>query len=186
MAAEVQSMQGLVTEDVEVPFQRNETSNLNLRMRTTLTNSLRAKIAVAILFAMAGAAILGVLVRSGHADSLTATLIQPQRAYNVLSASSGQWVEQPIAQVPGVEEAQLNVKMVGSEVRGNHVVGHLVTLANPEGRVSLALPPGGCGTRELTTMTATAHKPICKLAVNAGYFNVHNGACIGNVVSDGQ
>merc|ERR1711953_1617748 len=79
-----------------------------------------------------------------------------------------------------------SVKMVGSEVRGNHVVGHLVTLANPVGRVSLALPPGGCGTRELTTVTAKAHRPICKLAFNAGYFNVQNGACIGNVVSNGQ
>jgi len=97
-----------------------------------------------------------------------------------------QWVEQPIAQVPGIDEAQLSVKMVGSEVRGNHGVGHLVTLANPAGRVSLALPPGGCGTRELTTVTAKTHNPICKLAINAGYFDVHNGACIGNVVSDGQ
>jgi hypothetical protein len=103
-----------------------------------------------------------------------------------MGGSPNQFVEQPIAQIPGIKEAQLTVKMVGSEVSGNHVVGHLVTLANPEGRVSLALPPGGCGNRELTTMTAKAHKPICKLAINAGYFNVHNGACIGNVVSDGQ
>merc|ERR1719270_1407527 len=102
------------------------------------------------------------------------------------TGSSTQWVEQPIAQVPGTKEAQLSVKMVGSEVHGNHVTGHLVTLANPEGRVSLALPPGGCGTRELTTVTAKTHKPMCKLAINAGYFNVRNGACIGNVVSDGR
>jgi len=186
MAAEMQLIQASDTEDMEVPFQRRETSNLNLGMRTTLTYSLRVKIAAAVLFAAAGAAILGAMVRSGHADSSAATLTQPQRAYSVMTGSYNQWVEQAVAQVPGIKEAQLTVKMLGSDVRGNHVVGHLVTLANPEGRVSLALPPGGCGTRELTTVTAATHKPICKLAINAGYFNVHNGACIGNVVSHGQ
>jgi hypothetical protein len=172
---------------MEVPFQQGETSNLNLGMRATLTYSLRAKISAAILFVTAGIAILVAIERSGNTDSSATTLTQPQRAYSVVMTSSpNQWVEQPIAQIPGIKEAQLTVKMLGSEVRGNHVVGHLVTLANPEGRVSLALPPGGCGKRELTTVTAKAHKPICKLAINAGYFNVHNGACIGNVVSDGQ
>jgi len=79
--------------------------------------------------------------------------------------------------------AQLQVQMVGFEVDGAHVAGHLAKLDNPAGRVSLALPPAGCGTREKVTVTSQAHRPRCKLAVNAGYFNVHNGACIGNVVS---
>jgi len=81
--------------------------------------------------------------------------------------------------------AQMQVQMLGFEEHGAHVAGHLVTLANPAGRVSLALPPGGCGTREKVTITSQVHRPRCKLAVNAGYFNVHNGACIGNVVSQG-
>jgi len=81
--------------------------------------------------------------------------------------------------------AQLQVQMLGFEVNGAHVVGHLATLDNPTGRVSLALPPGGCGSRELVTVTSQTHRPRCKFAVNAGYFNVHNGACIGNVVSHG-
>jgi len=102
------------------------------------------------------------------------------------SDTTNTWVEQPIAQIPGITDAQLRVRMLGAEVDGNHVTGHLVTLANPLDRVSLALPPGGCGTRELTTVTAKAQKPVCKLAINAGYFNVHNGACIGNVVSHSQ
>jgi len=99
---------------------------------------------------------------------------------------SGRFVTKKMAQVPGINKAQLDVRMVGSEVVGNHVVGHLVTLANPIGRVQLALPPKGCGTRELTTVTARSHRPFCKLAINAGYFNVSDGACIGNVVSHGQ
>jgi len=187
MAEEMQSVPTCDAEGMDVPFQQRETSNLDLGMRTNPTYSLRAKIATAILFATAGIALLVVLVRSGHADSSAATFTQPQRDYSVMNTgSSNQWVEQPISQVPGTKEAQLSVKMVGSDIRGNHVVGHLVTLANPEGRVSLALPPGGCGTRELTTVTAKSHKPFCKLAINAGYFNVHTGACIGNVISDGR
>jgi hypothetical protein len=82
--------------------------------------------------------------------------------------------------------AQLQVRMLGFEVNGAHVVGHMATLDNPAGRVSLALPPGGCGSRELVTVTSQTHRPRCKFAVNAGYFNVHNGACIGNVVSHGS
>jgi len=95
-------------------------------------------------------------------------------------------VEQPIAQLPGIDEAQLSVRLLGQEVRGTHIVGHLATLANPVGRVSLVLPPGGCGSRELTTVTGQTHRPVCKLAINAGYFNVTDGACIGNVVSHGS
>ena len=75
--------------------------------------------------------------------------------------------------------------MLGFDSEGIHVTGHLVKVDYPIGRVSLALPPGGCGTRERTTVTAQKHTPRCRLAVNAGYFNVHTDACIGNVVSDG-
>jgi len=95
-------------------------------------------------------------------------------------------VEQPIAKLPGIEGTQLSVRLLGADVDGTHITGHLVSLANPLGRVSLALPPMGCGSREYTTVTAKTHKPACKLAINAGYFNVNNGACIGNVVSHGQ
>merc|ERR1712129_690616 len=92
---------------------------------------------------------------------------------------SGRFVTRDMAQVPGISKAQLDVRMVGQEIAGNHVVGHLATLANPVGRVQLALPPNGCGTREVTTVTAKSHRPFCKLAINAGYFNVTDGACIG-------
>jgi len=102
------------------------------------------------------------------------------------SSLSDRYVSKKMAQVPGISKAQLEVRMLGQEVAGNHVVGHLATLANPVGRVQLALPPQGCGTRELTTVTAKSHRPFCKLAINAGYFNVTDGACIGNVVSHGE
>jgi len=95
-------------------------------------------------------------------------------------------VTKMMAQVSGISKAQLDVRMVGQETSGNHVTGHLVTLANPAGRMQLALPPNECRAREKTTVTAKSHRPFCKLAIKTGYFNVHDGACIGNVVSHGQ
>jgi len=90
-----------------------------------------------------------------------------------------------MSNVPGMPSLQMSLQMLGFDSEGTHVTGHLVKVDNPIGRVSLALPPGGCGTRERTTVTAQKHSPRCRLAVNAGYFNVHTDACIGNVVSDG-
>merc|ERR1719412_1334852 len=87
--------------------------------------------------------------------------------------------------VPSMKSAEVDVRMLGLEVQGTHVLGHLATVSNPSGHVSLALPPGGCGTREKVTVTSRLHHPRCKLAVNAGYFNVTDGSCIGNVIADG-
>uniref|UniRef100_A0A7S0A6V4 Phosphodiester glycosidase domain-containing protein n=1 Tax=Pyrodinium bahamense TaxID=73915 RepID=A0A7S0A6V4_9DINO len=90
-----------------------------------------------------------------------------------------------MAPLPGMSDLQMSVEMLGLEANSSHVLGHLVKVNNPIGRVSLALPPGGCGTREKTSVTAQKHHPKCRLAINAGYFNVTDGACIGNLVSDG-
>jgi len=113
-----------------------------------------------------------------------AALIGGAAAYSAIDDAPRK-IAQSVGTGSGVENAELKVQMLGFEVEGTHVVGHLATLANPAGRVSLALPPGGCGSRELVTVTSQAHRPRCRFAVNAGYFNVTNGACIGNVVSQG-
>jgi len=113
---------------------------------------------------------------------LIAAFIPGVTAYKVID-DSPRVTSKVAGGAPG--STQLQVQMVGFEVEGTHVAGHLATLGNPAGRVSLAMPPGGCGSRELVTVTSQMHRPRCKFAVNAGYFNVHNGACIGNVVSHG-
>jgi len=95
------------------------------------------------------------------------------------------FVETNIANPPG-DTAQMKVDIIGGEIKGNHIQGHLVTLANPLGRVSIREPPNGCGTFEKTSVTSMARDPKCLLAINAGYFDVHSGACIGNVVVDGR
>jgi len=113
---------------------------------------------------------------------LIAAVIPGVTAYSAID-DSPRVTSKAAGRAPG--SAQLQVQMLGFEVKGTHVAGHLATLENPAGRVSLALPPSGCGSRELITVTSQTHRPRCKFAVNAGYFNVHNGACIGNVVSEG-
>jgi len=112
-------------------------------------------------------------------------LLALAQAYEEVAPGSKRFVEQPMAPLPGIPDLQMSVEMLGLESNGAHVLGHLVKVNNPVGRVSMALPPGGCGSREKTSITAQQHSPRCKIAINAGYFNVHNGACIGNLVSDG-
>jgi len=117
-------------------------------------------------------------------DSVQPTL-ETLQAYEEVAAGSQRFVEQPMAPLPGIPDLQMSVEMLGLESDDTHVLGHLVTVNNPIGRVSMALPPGGCGSREKTSVTAQKHSPRCRIAINAGYFNVTNGACIGNLVSDG-
>merc|ERR1719150_1204613 len=133
---------------------------------------------------LVGVGLAAVLV-SGH--SLTGpapAALHLQSAYQV-EGSSDRWVEQAMNPVPSIDHAGMELKMLGMEVEGTHVLGHLATISNPRGHVSLALPPGGCGSREKVTVTMQQHHPRCTLAINAGYFNVTDSACIGNVVSHG-
>jgi len=148
------------------------------------------KVALGLL--VAGALVAGAVLASSAASgrrsqqAAAPLLERPLRAFQALAPSAGgRFVEQAIARAPGLERAEIDVRLLGTEAGGTHVTGHLVKVANPLGRVSLALPPGGCGTRELVTKTAMAHHPTCRVAINAGYFNVTDGACIGNVVSGG-
>jgi len=172
--------------DVEVPFQKQANKALTVEFKgARCAWSRRGLLTGSLLAVMFGTAIVGTFFNSDHTDSKTT----PRRLFQGTEMSTPHfWVEQNMAEVPGVPEAQLNIRMLGAEVGEppSHVVGHLVTLANPLQRVSLALPPGGCGSRELTTVTARSHHPACRLAINAGYFNVHDGSCIGNVVSHGK
>ena len=79
-------------------------------------------------------------------------------------------------------------------IKRRYVVGSIAFLEQPYYTLSVLEPGnrGGCkirywsATRSLVSETASHRLGGCKLAVNAGYFNVHNGHCLGNVVSDGR
>jgi len=123
--------------------------------------------------------------RSGASSDSAQPALATLQADQEVAPGSQRFVQQPMAALPGIPDLQMSVEMMGLESGGAHVLGHLVKVSNPIGRVSMALPPGGCGTREKTSVTAQKHSPRCRLAINTGYFNVTDGACIGNLVSDG-
>lgn len=68
--------------------------------------------------------------------------------------------------------------------------GHLLKVKNPFGRLAVVPPlPGGCGTLQEVWETAKRYKSECTIAVNGGYFDLHEDnlyGCIGNLVSDGK
>ncbi len=74
-----------------------------------------------------------------------------------------------------------------------YVVGTIAYVRNPYYTFSVLEPskPGGCNqefyytTRSSVVDTVNNRRFGCHLAANAGYFNVLNGQCLGNVVSDG-
>lgn len=102
------------------------------------------------------------------------------------TAASPSFVEKMMSHTDTTDTLNMTVQMLGMDTHGEHVLGHLVKIANPAGHLSLQLPHGTCGRRAKTSETAAKQAPACKLAINAGYFNVHTSACIGNVVSDGH
>lgn len=75
-----------------------------------------------------------------------------------------------------------------------YLVGSIAYIEQPYYTFSVLEPGhrGGCkiqywsATRSTVRNTASHRYGGCRLAVNAGYFNVHTGRCLGNIVSDGH
>jgi N-acetylglucosamine-1-phosphodiester alpha-N-acetylglucosaminidase len=65
------------------------------------------------------------------------------------------------------------------------VTGNFFRISNPKDHVAI-FPPleNKCGKR--VTASSNAQRHGCRLATNAGFFNVKNGDCLGNLVSDGH
>lgn len=79
-------------------------------------------------------------------------------------------------------------------LRRRYAVGTITFVKNPYYTLSILEPShkGTCQTKYyLTTKstvleTAAKRKHGCRVAANAGYFNVANGRCLGNIVSNGH
>ena len=69
--------------------------------------------------------------------------------------------------------------------RDNQV--HFTIVNNPLSTVSVLEPGsiGGCEDQMRSTVVESAKQKNCLVAINAGFFNTHNGSCLGNVISDG-
>ena len=65
------------------------------------------------------------------------------------------------------------------------VLGHLTVVNNPLRTVSVLEPggPGGCAKHVLETVAQTARHKNCIFASNAGFFNTHNGSCLGEFLT---
>ena len=79
-------------------------------------------------------------------------------------------------------------------LRKRYLIGSIAYIGQPYYTFSVLEPGhrGGCevqywsATRSTVRDTASHHYGGCRLAINAGYFNVRNGHCLGNIVSDGH
>lgn len=72
-----------------------------------------------------------------------------------------------------------------------HILGHVWTIKNPINHVLVAEPfGGGCRARARATVTETSKDKNCSGAINAGFFDISggptDGACIGNVITNGR
>jgi exopolysaccharide biosynthesis protein len=73
-------------------------------------------------------------------------------------------------------------------------LGSIAFVKHPFFTMSILEPdePGGCkmeffsASRSTVSATSSKSQRGCKLALNAGYFSVANGQCLGNIVSDGR
>lgn len=78
--------------------------------------------------------------------------------------------------------------------RSKYLLGSIAYVEDPYYTMSVLEPyePGGCTERYFrtarSTVSSTSHRRFngCKLAINAGYFSMTTGKCLGNVVSDGR
>ncbi|XP_013922733.1 PREDICTED: uncharacterized protein LOC106549565 [Thamnophis sirtalis] len=71
---------------------------------------------------------------------------------------------------------------------GRLVYGHLTIVRDPLRTFSVLEPggPGGCHLHRRATVEETVSRSQCLVAQNGGFFNTKTGACLGNIVSDGQ
>lgn len=84
------------------------------------------------------------------------------------------------------EYANYSTQHIGSQTPTATVRGTLFSLHNPIGHFSILPPDGGCANNSRTLSSTTAKEHNCLAATNAGFFNVDNGTCIGNLVSNSQ
>ena len=92
------------------------------------------------------------------------------------------------------DKVESNLHNIYSVHRRRYLMGSIAFLKDPYYAVSVLEPlkPSGCQIKYYSasrgTVRNTVHNRVngCTVAVNAGYFSMKNGRCLGNVVSDGR
>lgn len=87
-----------------------------------------------------------------------------------------------------VMETRHAVIDVGPYFNKRGVEVHFTVVNNPLKTFSVLEPAkiGGCEDQVRSTVIESGKQKNCLVAVNAGFFNTHNGSCLGNVISDGR
>ena len=81
-----------------------------------------------------------------------------------------------------------------SPLRRRYAVGSIAKIENPYYTFSVLEPKekGGCTKEYFSVQRSTVQESAkqkqngCRLAANAGYFNMYTGECLGNIVSEGR
>jgi len=113
---------------------------------------------------------------------------QPNRFGNLTHEEWPTQYDDYVASTLDVAEVRYFALEVGIGSNRRTVYGHHVIVNNPNRTTSVVEPgkPGGCQLHDRETVTVSAMAKKCVIAVNAGFFNVTDGACLGNVISDGR
>jgi N-acetylglucosamine-1-phosphodiester alpha-N-acetylglucosaminidase len=92
-----------------------------------------------------------------------------------------------------VSKAMINHKRFSFKDKNNQIVnGHFMRLDNPINHFSFLEPLNGCGNGAETVTSSSKSKnnsiklDKCKYSTNAGFFNIFNFNCLGNVISNSR
>jgi len=113
---------------------------------------------------------------------------QPNRFGNLTHEEWPTQYDDTIASTQELAEVRHFALKVGTGSNRRTVYGHHIIVNNPNRTVSIVEPreSGGCERHDRETVTVSAMANKCVIAVNAGFFNVTDGACLGNVISNGR
>jgi len=113
---------------------------------------------------------------------------QPSRFGNLTHEEWPTHHDDSVASAVNPAEVRRFALEVGAGNNRRMVYGHHVIVNNPNRTVSVVEPreQSGCQLhyREIVSTTAATKK--CMVAVNAGFYNITDGGCLGNVVSNGR
>lgn len=110
---------------------------------------------------------------------LTESLTPPYEDFNFSKSLKSEHVVFPFPVSPSSKYTHIEVKYASHQL----LTGSLYIFENPE-QWHIFPSPQGCPGKNTTSNSAKYHH--CDIAMNAGFFNVPTGGCIGNVVSNGK
>jgi len=124
-----------------------------------------------------------------------ALLLASVEAFVVEQQVSGSYVgrDAPVGDFPsdyvtavpaGSEFKVVNHKVLKEALIGQTITGHALTIEGAGEAFHIYNPNDKCPGVKATSVTSAAHG--CKIATNAGFFDMSHGSCIGEIVSDGK